>query len=217
MKYLKVFTDFALSLTALNDAECGRLFKAMLEYAATSQEPDLRGNERFVWPSAKASIDRDTETYRRKAETAQGNAKKRSRTISCNIDSKSTALYDSVQDKDKDKDVVVPPTPYRGFGDDDDLLENAEALNDVFDAAAGIGLTGAKTLDTANRLVADYSSEWVLEAISRASNAPKDAWCWRYIEGILRSWKTSGGIDNGKPQKQAPSGLNPWLDGSETG
>lgn len=87
-------------------------------------------------------------------------------------------------------------------GDDDDLTALGDQLNAVFDAAKGIGLTGEASLEKANLLVADYTAEWVLEAIRRASCAPKEAWCWRYIEGILRRWKDAGGMDDeSKPQQ----------------
>ena len=56
MKYLKVFTDFAVKMKLLSDAERGRLFTAMLEYAESGAEPDLRGNERFLWKAAKAEM-----------------------------------------------------------------------------------------------------------------------------------------------------------------
>lgn len=59
MKYLKVFTDFATSIEPLSDAEKGRLFTAMLEYAETGTEPRFSGNERFLWPTAKSHIDRE--------------------------------------------------------------------------------------------------------------------------------------------------------------
>ena len=63
MKYIKVYADFADALALLGDAEQGRLFMAMLRYAQTGTEPDFRGNERFLWPQAKAGIDRCTNTY----------------------------------------------------------------------------------------------------------------------------------------------------------
>ena len=103
MKYLKVFTDFASSLEPLGDAECGRLFKAMLEYARTGQEPDFRGNERFIWPTAKQSIDRDSETYRRKVDAALKATEKRYRTQMYDNVQKETSTCDNAQDNDKDK------------------------------------------------------------------------------------------------------------------
>ena len=58
MEYLKVWTNFKELLEPLNDSERGRLFTVMLEYAETAKAPELKGNERYVWPSAKQSIDR---------------------------------------------------------------------------------------------------------------------------------------------------------------
>ena len=37
MKYLKVYTDFAEAMEALSDAERGRLFMSMLQYASTGE------------------------------------------------------------------------------------------------------------------------------------------------------------------------------------
>ena len=74
MHYIKVFTDFVKSLEPLSDAECGRLFKSMLEYAETGAIPELRGNERFVWPAAKSKIDQDAADY---AEMCLRNKKNR--------------------------------------------------------------------------------------------------------------------------------------------
>ena len=58
MKYLKVWTSFREVIEPLNDAEKGRLFDAMLLYADHEEEPvSFEGNERFVWPAAKQSLD----------------------------------------------------------------------------------------------------------------------------------------------------------------
>ena len=63
MKYLKVFTDFTEDIRALNDAETGRLFKAMLSYAATGEEPTFTGNEKYCWGTAKKNIDSQKKSY----------------------------------------------------------------------------------------------------------------------------------------------------------
>lgn len=77
MKYLKVFTDFAGSLELLNDAEVGRLFRAMLKYAEDGTEDDLKGNERFVWCTAKGHIDIQREQYKKKCDVNRQNGSKR--------------------------------------------------------------------------------------------------------------------------------------------
>ena len=85
--------------------------------------------------------------------------------------------------------------------DGDELIKTAKQLDEVYEAAASIGLVKTMDCQKADLLAADYTAEWVLEAIHRASNGPKDAWCWRYIEGILRSWKKSGGMDQQEQPK----------------
>lgn len=73
MKYLKVWTDFESVLEPLNDDEVGRLFLAMLRYAASGEEPSgFSGNERFLWAVAK----RDIDTMAEKSETLRQNGSK---------------------------------------------------------------------------------------------------------------------------------------------
>lgn len=58
MEYLKVWVSFRKDMEELQDAEKGRLFDAMLLYAETGEESELKGAERILWPSAKNAIDR---------------------------------------------------------------------------------------------------------------------------------------------------------------
>ena len=58
MDYLKIWTNFSEIMEPLDDAERGRLFSAMLAYAAGGEQPAFSGNERFVWPAARQAIDR---------------------------------------------------------------------------------------------------------------------------------------------------------------
>lgn len=91
--------------------------------------------------------------------------------------------------------IEVDTRAREGGGDSEELSHLSDVMNAAFDAAEGIGLKGGKAIEQANRLAADYSAQWLLEAINRAALAPRDAWSWRYIEGILRSWKKNGGMD----------------------
>ena len=67
MKYLKVFTDFQEVLEPLTDEEVGRLFLAMLRYAMDGTAPQLSGNERFIWITARQGIDREAAANQAKA------------------------------------------------------------------------------------------------------------------------------------------------------
>ena len=109
MKYLKVFVDFADKIELLGDAERGRLFTAMLEYASSGAEPDLRGNERFIWPTAKSEIDRQSESYKARCETNRKNITSRYESIRI-----ATSRNESYKDKDKEQDkdkenISFPP------------------------------------------------------------------------------------------------------------
>ena len=127
MKYLKIYTDFLMSLEPLGDAERGRLFVAMLEYVETNKEPDLRGNERFVWPSAKAQLDRTAREYQSKCQNGARGGRPRKTEENRNKPDE-TEINRSKPDetewkqekkrqrKDKDKEKSSPPLlPPRGI------------------------------------------------------------------------------------------------------
>ena len=76
MTYLKVYTDLGELLEPLNHEEKGRLFEAMLRYAQDGSEPELDGNERFIWPVVRRAIDREAAAYESKAEANRENGRK---------------------------------------------------------------------------------------------------------------------------------------------
>ena len=58
MEYMKVWTSFLDIVEPLSDDELGRLFRMMMIYTSTGQEPaKFAGNERYLWPTAKQQID----------------------------------------------------------------------------------------------------------------------------------------------------------------
>jgi hypothetical protein len=68
--YTPLYFTYLDALEKLDDAERGRLFTAMLTYGRDGVEPDLPGNEQFVWPLIRAQIDRDEEAYNQKSKSA---------------------------------------------------------------------------------------------------------------------------------------------------
>lgn len=93
---------------------------------------------------------------------------------------------------------------------DGELVTISVQHNVVFDAAqrAGFPMTAAD-MDKAVAFMADYSPEWVLEAVRRASGGTREQRCWRYVGGILRRWKAAGGMDEAQrpqPAQTARSG-----------
>lgn len=106
-EYFKVFHSYLKSIEPLNDAERGRLFTAMLEYSITGVEPDIRGNERYIFPTMKANLDREVESYSHTVEKNSVNGKKGGRPAKTQktqwVFQKATESQKS-QDKEKDKD-----------------------------------------------------------------------------------------------------------------
>lgn len=63
LESFNAYHSYLTAIEPLNDAERGRLFTALLIYSSTGEVPDLRGNERFVFPQMKWQIDRDKGSY----------------------------------------------------------------------------------------------------------------------------------------------------------
>lgn len=67
--YIKLFVDYLDAIEPLSDAERGRLFTALLEYARTGEATRLNGNERFLFPMMRAQMDRDITAMKAKDDT----------------------------------------------------------------------------------------------------------------------------------------------------
>lgn len=116
MKYLKVYTDFAEAMEALSDAERGRLFMSMLQYASTGEAGALSGAERFVWPIAKQNIDRAQAELKKRAENGRkgGRPKKATESEEKQKKAKESKKKQTKDNKDKDKDKennIIPLSP----------------------------------------------------------------------------------------------------------
>lgn len=128
--YIKVFIDALETWSLLSDEEVGRLVRALLEYQRTGQGPVLPGNERFLFHTCKAQIDRDNEKYRETVSSRASAGKKgaESRWQSQNKNGKNSKCHichdengkhgkdkeedkDKDKDKEEDKDIVTPHVP----------------------------------------------------------------------------------------------------------
>lgn len=115
MKYLKVWTDLRNNLKPFGDAEKGRLFDAMMEYAEDGTEPDLRGNERFIWETIRSEIDRQREAYEKKCEVNRANITSRYEQLRKATTGNDWKQEHKTEDKDKEKEKerkkkFKPPT-----------------------------------------------------------------------------------------------------------
>lgn len=130
MKYLKVWVSFRESLKEYSDAEKGRLFDAMLAYAANGEEPHFTGNERFIWGSVKQTIDLTRETSEKRKTTGSmgGTAAAENREIANGSKPQQNIANDSKteQDEPNDSSKEKKRKEKKNLLDDDDVLSRAE-------------------------------------------------------------------------------------------
>lgn len=174
LESFNAYHSYLDTMEALNDAECGRLFRALLEYSATGAAPELRGNERFVFPGMRSQIDRDIEKYnakcarnRENGEKCGGhsppNAPERPRTPTKDKDK------DKEKDKDKDKDISFPP---------DGVKDSARAHRPTVEEVAAYCRERGNRVD-AERFVDFYASKgW------KVGNQPMKDW-----KACVRTWE----------------------------
>lgn len=105
MTYVKIFLDCLECIEPLDDAERGRLFTALLEYAKTGENPALQGNERFLFPTLRAQLDRDAASYAGQCETNRRNGAQGGRPPKKPAGfSETEKTQDKEKEKDKDKE-----------------------------------------------------------------------------------------------------------------
>ena len=121
LTYIKLFLDYRYAVEPLSDAEKGRLFMALIDYAMLGEVPQLNGNERFLFPMMRAQIDRDikemedlsderSEAGKKGAEAKQAKASKAKQNKQM-PDLLSKTSKDKDKDKDKDEDYNPPKPP----------------------------------------------------------------------------------------------------------
>lgn len=87
--------------------------KAMIAYASTGEIPNFEGNERFIWPTIQAQIDRDIAAYEKRCEKNRVNGAKGGRPrkqTDLNETQKTERFSEEPKkandnDNDKDKDI----------------------------------------------------------------------------------------------------------------
>ena len=105
--YVKAYFDWIEQTAALTDAERGRLFIAILEYARSGLEPKLGGREGILFPVFRIAIDRDNQKSKTYAQNGSvgGNSKKANCSKSKQNVANCSKNYNKDKDKDKDKDL----------------------------------------------------------------------------------------------------------------
>lgn len=126
IEYFCCYHSYLEALEQLDDAERGRLFTACLIYSKTGVAPELKGNERFVFPTFRCQIDRDANKYNERCRKQAENARKRwdamaSKSIPHDTndaeyakEKTKTKAKTKEKEKEKAKDICTPQSPPKG-------------------------------------------------------------------------------------------------------
>lgn len=112
-----LYTEYRKHLDLLTDEQCGRLFRAIMMYAATGESPEMDAAERMAFSFIQAQMERDNAKYentrqeRSKAGKLGGRPRKAKETIAFDEKQKKQSEAKKAVDVDVDVDVLTPHTP----------------------------------------------------------------------------------------------------------
>lgn len=96
-EYFHAYHSMLEAMRKLSDAECGRLFRGLLYYSMTEEQPDnLQGREELLFDVFSQQIDREIEKYNEKCKTNKRNAASRCQSL--------PVATSRIQEKEKEKD-----------------------------------------------------------------------------------------------------------------
>ena len=195
-EYVKLWDSYAAYFEPLSEAEVGRLVLAMLKYKSTGTAPELKGNERFVWPAVQRDIDAAIEAQNALSSTRSSAGKQGGRPKSicfsekaneskCFLEKAKKAMdkdKDKVKDKVKDSIAAEAATGARA---------REEALSDCIRCYEGnIGPTPRYVADDMLVRLESVSPDLICAAIEEA--AQNGARSWKYVKAILARCEQTG-------------------------
>ena len=156
-EFLPVFLDFNETTQDLSDAQCGRLIRALVDYANGKEPPELDGMELMAFRFLKGSIDRNARlsAVRATAGSKGGFAKAEKQKVANDSKSWQTVANDSKSlninnDINNNNDIDSKP-----FLDEDTAARTQREHDRVFTAAEDSGFKMSNTVRA--RLVALYA------------------------------------------------------------
>lgn len=103
-EYFCCYHSYLEVMEQLNDTERGRLFTACLMYSKTGEVPELRGNERFVFPAFRSQIDRDNANYEETCKKRSASANARWNANDANASKSIPNDANNAKEKEKEKE-----------------------------------------------------------------------------------------------------------------
>ena len=159
--YIKIWDTYESYFEPLSAAEVGRLVLAMMKYKSSGTEPELNGNERYVWPAIKRDLDKDAEYIEGKRISGGSSSKRKQNEANAS----KTKLE---KEKEKEKDKISSSSC--------DETTTTKPIEDVFRENIGkLGATGQKALA---EYVERMGDELVLAVIGKCSDLGGSTWAY---------------------------------------
>lgn len=205
--YIKIWDTYESYFEPLSAAEVGRLVLAMMKYKSSGTEPELNGNERYVWPAVKRDLIKDAEYIEGKRISGKAGGESKRKQNEANASK--TKLE---KEKEKEKDKISSSSC--------DETTTTKSVEDVFREDIGkLGAAGKKALE---EYVERMGDDLVLAVIGKCSDLGGSTWAYvrkALDEAESLGCKTAddyrracpiGSGRNTRVDRQAPSG-NDWL------
>lgn len=159
--YIKIWDTYESYFEPLSAAEVGRLVLAMMKYKSSGTEPELIGNERYVWPAIKRDLIKDAEYIEGKRISGKAGGESKRKQNEANASK--TKL-----EKEKEKDKISSSSC--------DETTTTKPIEDVFRENIGkLGATGQKALA---EYVERMGDELVLAVIGKCSDLGGSTWAY---------------------------------------
>lgn len=161
--YIKIWDTYESYFEPLSAAEVGRLVLAMMKYKSSGTEPELNGNERYVWPAIKRDLIKDAEYIEGKRISGKAGGESKRKQSEAN-ESKNKLE----KEKEKEKDKISSSSC--------DGTTTTKPIEDVFRENIGkLGTTGQKALA---EYVERMGDELVLAVIGKCSDLGGSTWAY---------------------------------------
>ena len=218
-KSFVVYLDWFDALEEYTDAEVGQLMRALAKHVRTGENPTfsdrgMRGNFRFMCNG----VDSATEKYENVKQKRREAGKARAAQMQANSAHASTCYQ--MQASGNYNDTVTGTVNGTGtvISPNGDIYNSSAAVDVELSKIVqhyqqAVGDFPRSALDKLQKWRQEYSTEMILLAIDKATEAGKRS--WSYINGILSGWKrdglrTPGDVEANEQSRQArPRGKQP--------
>ena len=144
MRQLKVKLSWLKTTEALNDAECGRLIRGMLQYASSGEAPELKGNERMMWPAIQEDLDNQRGAFTKQSKTNRQNVSNRYESLR-NVTNRNESYSERESTPHtplKEKDIYITPKSVDCI---DSLTRDCNEVIDFLNQVAGTSYKHSET------------------------------------------------------------------------